>query len=163
MKKNHCPDCGKSGGLTKVAEFGKEKVPGSFCKKCGRFAPDKQSKTISLTCACGKDLGPLAHQVDVVVDGKIAHKGETPKKYFCVSCSKKRVEKGEHDVDEAMTRYPVNCIDCGTLLSYLDHSEGTEDVNTKIAYCDTCTVRIRELKSNENSIDGLVKDVSDPS
>lgn len=162
IAQNACHKCGKRGGLAKMAGFGKEKVPGSLCKKCGQFIADKQSRTRDVSCdGCHKALGSASNLVDVFVDGKLAHKGEEQKKFMCPPCSGKRVQAGTHDVDEVLTRYESKCMGgCGKIQGLIDAPEGTERVDLNVGYCEPCTPKAREVESNEKAIDELVKNVS---
>lgn len=158
---NRCPWCGKRGGLVKMTDFGKEKVPGSFCKKCGLFMADKQSKMFDVACdGCRKPMHYAAIKVDVVVDGKLVHKGDEPKKFMCLGCSAKRIEKNIQDVDGVLTRHPCYCVGgCGSLQGYVDFPEGTENVNTRVITCEDCTEKVRAIETNTEVIDEAVKNI----
>lgn len=163
VKKNACPNCDKRGGLQTMKEFGKEKVPGSFCKKCSLFVADKQSREREGVCeGCKKKVGMVAELVDVVLDGKIVHRGESPKRIMCRDCSEKRIKNGKHDPDEILTRHESMCLGgCGNLQCYIDAPEG-EVVNPGIGYCNDCAYKI-SIINNEKAIDALAKGVSSTS
>lgn len=176
LEHNACSKCGKRGGLTKVTEFDGQDLPGSFCRKCGFFIADHRSERFDVRCGdCDKPMGTASVQVPVTHMGPVPkekgaeravtviHKGEQRKTYMCPGCSKRRVEKGGHDVDEVLTRYPVYCLGgCGALQAYNDHPEGTEDINPTRLICPTCTPKAIAVAESNVAIDKIVKDVSGP-
>ncbi len=172
---NACVKCGKRGGLTKATEFAGQKLPGSLCKKCGSFIADKQSVTFDVSCdGCKKSMHYASIEAEVsimetVTDDKgkksqrklVIHQGAPRKKYMCPPCSEKRVAKGEHDIDEVLTRYPIYCAGgCGNLQGYEDAFEGETIKNPTMGFCMACTPREQELQANDKALDDAAKSVA---
>ena len=177
IEQNGCANCGKRGGLTKVTEFDGQKLPGALCKKCGFFIADKQSQEFNVSCdGCKKSMGYAAVRIPVIhmrtildKDKKVKErqvtvldKGEQKKKFMCVDCSKKRVENGEHDPDETLTRYETHCMvrSCGKVIGWKDAPEGTDSVTVdQDGYCKPCTPKAVDMYENGKAIDEAVKSV----
>lgn len=174
LTRNRCGNCGKRGGFMTVTEFDGQKIPGTFCKKCGMFRADPQSERFDVSCGgCKKTMHNASRLIDIVhvrtvvgsdkkerQEKTLLQKGEERKTYMCVNCSKARVEKGLHDIDDVLTRYLLPCKICGSHQGYIDAPEGTENVSTAGALCETCAPRGQELMANDKAIDIAVKNVA---
>lgn len=157
-KLTRCVRCDRRGGVTVVSEFGKEKLAGTFCKKCSFFIPDPLTVKDNVACDCGKQMGTVSRDAQVKVEGVLFYPGKAKRQYRCAECSQKRVKAGDDD-PEIHTRHAVMCSGgCGKQQGWLDLPEGVVPQNIeKAGSCQECDLRLSQIVINNRIIDGEIE------
>lgn len=149
-----CPKC-KAANLL-VVEKTDEKRSGVICRSCGWWHGDAKTDRHFLRCedTCGEEMGPVS-----ILEGM------TRPKYICRGCAERRkADKVEPD-PSIKVRTAIRCQgECGTLVGYIDHPEGTNFARKRmrLGFCDPCRAKLpKTVVKNMNPSDVAMKEIVD--